>query len=99
MAFEDLYKADKEEIKEKIEKGIEQKKTEIKKSIEKVVPVPVKNMLQTDEGTYALIAAAVVVVLLTARAAGMAFKFLSKLILLISLAAAVYFSYIYFTNY
>jgi len=99
MALEDLYKTDKEEIKKKIEKGLEEKKSEIKKSLEKILPQPAKNMLQTDEGTYALIAITIVLVLLLARAAGMAFKLLSKLIFLISLAAAVYFSYVYFTNY
>ncbi|WP_457623705.1 hypothetical protein [Persephonella sp.] len=99
MAFEDLYKADKEEIKKKFEENIEEKKAEIKNSIEKVVPEPIKNMLQTEEGTYALIAISIIIVLLTARTVGMAFRLVSKIILLLSIAAAVYFSYLYFVNH
>ncbi|WP_456401569.1 hypothetical protein [Persephonella sp.] len=99
ITTDDLYQSDKEELKKKLEHGIEEKKEQIKETVGKVLPQPAKNMLQTPEGTYALIAIAVILVILLARAAGMALKLLSKLILLVAVGAAIYFSYLYFTNY
>ncbi|WP_457641483.1 hypothetical protein [Persephonella sp.] len=96
---EDLYPTTKEEFKKKLEKGLEEKKSEIKQTVEEFLPDPAKKMLQTEEGTYALIAIAIVMVLVILKAVGVAMKFFLKLVLFLSIAAAIYFSYLYFTNY
>ncbi|WP_457626674.1 hypothetical protein [Persephonella sp.] len=93
----DLYEG-KKEFKEKFEKTKEQKIHEIKQSIKKYLPPPAKNMLDTPEGTYALIAIAVAIFIIFLRIVGMTLRLVSKLILILSIIAAVYFSYLYFSN-
>ncbi|WP_457638878.1 hypothetical protein [Persephonella sp.] len=81
---------------EQLEKAKEKKLQEIKKSIQEKLPHPMDKMLDTSEGTYALIAIAVALFIVFLRLVGMTLKFFSKLVLIVSILAALYFSYLYF---
>ncbi|WP_457643214.1 hypothetical protein [Persephonella sp.] len=81
---------------EQLEKAKEKKLQEIKKSIQEKLPHPMDKMLDTPEGTYALIAIAVALFIVFLRLVGMTLKFFSKLVLIVSILAALYFSYLYF---
>ena len=93
----DLYEG-REEFKEKFEKTKEQKVQEIKESIKKYLPHPMDNMLDTPEGTYALIALAIAIFVIFLRVVGMTLRLVSKLVLIVSIIAAIYFSYLYFSG-
>ncbi|WP_456393131.1 hypothetical protein [Persephonella sp.] len=89
----DLYGGKKE-----FEKAKEKKIQEIKQSIKEYLPPPFNGMLDTPEGTYALIAMAIAIFIIFLRIVGMTLKFFSKLILILSILAALYFSYLYFSG-
>ena len=91
----DLY-GNKKEFEKKFEKAKEQKINEIKQDIKKILPEPIGKMLDTPEGTYALISIAVVIFIMFLKMIGMTLKFFLKLILFISILAAAYFLYLYF---
>ncbi len=93
----DLYEG-REKFEKQFEKAKEQKVHEIKQTLKKYLKKKKKNMLDTPEGTYALIAIAIVILILFLKVVGMTLRLVSKLILIISLLAAVYFSYLYFTG-
>ncbi|MBK3332983.1 hypothetical protein GWK41_07865 [Persephonella atlantica] len=93
----DLYEG-REEFEKKLEKTKEQKLQQVKESIKKYLPHPLDNMLDTPEGTYALIAMAVAIFILFLRLVGMTLRLVSKLLLILSIMAAIYFSYLYFTG-
>jgi len=84
--------------KKEFEKAKEEKIQEIKHSIKEHLPPPFKGMLDTPEGTYALIAMAVVIFIIFLRIVGITLKFFSKVILILALLAALYFSYLYFSG-
>jgi len=84
--------------KEKLEKAKEEKVQEIKQSIKEHLPPPFNKMLDTPEGTYALIAMAIAIFIIFLRLVGMTLKFFSKLVLIASILAALYFSYLYFSG-
>ncbi|MDQ7056885.1 MAG: hypothetical protein Q9M89_10770 [Persephonella sp.] len=93
----DLYEG-REEFKKKLEKTKEQKIHEIKESIKKYLPHPMDNMLDTPEGTYALIALAIAIFIIFLRIVGITIRLVSKLVFILSIVAAIYFSYLYFTG-
>ncbi len=93
----DLYEG-KEDFQKKFEKTKEQKLHEIKESIKKYLPHPMDNMLDTPEGTYALIAMAIAIFIIFLRVVGMTLRLVSKLVLILSIMAAIYFSYLYFSG-
>lgn len=93
----DLYEG-REEFKKKFEKAKEEKVSQIKQELKKYLPHPFDNMLDTPEGTYALIAIAVAIFIMFLRVVGMTLRFVSKLILIGSILAALYFSYLYFSG-
>ncbi len=90
--FEKLLKS-----KEELEKEFQGKDNfSIKQEIKKYLPEPMQKMLDTQEGTYALIALTIVVSLLTVKIIGVAFNFLFRVVFILALIAAMYFSYVYF---
>ncbi len=90
--FEKLLKS-----KEELEKELQGKDNfSIKQEIKKYLPEPMQKMLDTQEGTYALIALTIVVSLLTVKIIGVAFNFLFRVVFILALIAAMYFSYVYF---
>ncbi len=90
--FEKLLKS-----KEELEKELQEKDNfSIKQEIKKYLPEPMQKMLDTQEGTYALIALTIVVSLLTVKVIGVAFNFLFRVVFILALIAAIYFSYVYF---
>ena len=90
--FEKLLKS-----KEELEKEFQGKDNfSIKQEIKKYLPEPMQKMLDTQEGTYALIALTIVVSLLTVKIIGVAFNFVFRVEFILALIAAMYFSYVYF---
>ncbi len=90
--FEKLLKS-----KEELEKELQEKDNfSIKQEIKKYLPEPMQKMLDTQEGTYALIALTILVSLLTVKVIGVAFNFLFRVVFILALIAAIYFSYVYF---
>ncbi len=92
--FEELLKT-KEELEK--EKGSDQEKEfSIKQEVKKYLPEPMQKMLDTQEGTFALIAIAIVMSFIAVKVIGFAFNILFRIAFIVALIAAVYFSYVYF---
>ncbi len=91
--FEKLLKS-KEELEKELKK--DDKEFSIKQEVKKYLPDPMKKMLDTQEGTYALIAIAIVLSFITVKIVGVAFNFLFRIVFILALIAAIYFSYVYF---
>ena len=94
----DFYKGEKG-FKKSLNQFLEEKKHELKEQVKKVLPDPMDKMLDTQEGTYALIAAAIVIAIFLLKIAGMTLRFFSRLILFVSILAMLYFGYLYFVNH
>jgi hypothetical protein len=90
----DLFYSNKEELKKKFKQEESGIKTEIKQHL----PEPIQKMLDTQEGTYALIFIAVIAVILFFKMIGFAFNLFWKILLLFSIASAAFFLYSYFNG-
>ncbi len=90
----DFFYTNKEELKKKLKKEESGIKTEIKQHL----PEPIQNMLDTKEGTYALIFIAIIAVILFFKIIGFAFNLFWKILLVLSIASAAFFLYSYFSS-
>ena len=94
----DIY-GDKKHLKKAFSGFIEEKKKDFKEYVKKILPPPASKMVDTPEGSYTLIAIAIMIFILFLKFAGITLRFFSKLIFFLALIAAIYFGYLYFTNY
>ncbi len=90
--FEELLKT-KEELQKKIE---EKQDKSLKQEIKQYLPQPMQKMLDTQEGTYLLIALAIIFVFLAVKVIGFAFNLFIRIGFILAVAAALYFGYVYF---
>ncbi len=90
--FEELLKS-KEELEQKLEKTQEKS---LKEEIKEYLPQPMQKMLDTPEGTYLLIALAVIMAFVAVKVIGFAFNLLLRVGFIIAVVAAIYFGYVYF---
>ncbi|NPA52561.1 MAG: hypothetical protein GXO22_06670 [Aquificae bacterium] len=90
--FGELLKS-KEELEEKLEKTQDKS---LKQEIKKYLPEPMQEMLDTQEGTYLLIALAIILAFIAIKVVGFAFNFLLKIGFILAIIVAAYFGYVYF---
>jgi uncharacterized membrane protein len=84
------------EIEKKIEKMYKETIQDVKHKIETIAPKPVKDMLNTEEGTYFLLSVLVILIIGILRVIGGMLSFIFKVILLIATLSAVFFAMVYF---
>ncbi len=88
----DFFYTNKEEIKKKLKEEESGIKTEIKQHL----PEPIQKMLDTQEGTYALIFILIIGIIIFFKIVGFAFNLFWKILLILSIASAAFFLYSYF---
>ncbi len=83
-------------IQEKIEKMYKDTVENIKQHVENFSPQPIKDMLNTEAGTYFLISVVVILLISFLRFVGGVLNFIFKVILLIATLSAIFFALVYF---
>ncbi len=96
IKMEDFEKGIFEEIEKKIEKMYKETIQDIKHKIETVAPKPVKDMLNSEAGTYFLLSVLVILIIAFLRFVGGVLSFIFKVILLIATLSAIFFAMVYF---
>jgi len=86
------------ETPEKFKKQLEQKKKNFKQTIKQYLPEPAQKMLDSTEGTIALIAIAFVILVVLFKVVGLVFNLAFRLIFIVAVIVIIYFLYTYFTG-
>ena len=83
-------------MQEKIEKMYKDTVENIKQNVENFSPQPIKDMLNTEAGTYFLLSVVVILLISFLRFVGGVLNFIFKVILLIATLSAIFFALVYF---
>jgi len=84
-----------EHLEEKAQKIYQETIGEIKHKIENFSPEPIKDMLETETGTYFIISVVIILIIVFLRFVGGVLSFIFKVILLISTLSAIFFFVLY----
>ncbi len=97
--MEDLKKDFSKTLEEKAEKIYKKLVQDVKHKINTFAPKPVKDMLNTEEGTYFLLSILVIILIGFLRIIGGMLSFILKVILLIATLSAIFFALVYFFSH
>jgi len=86
------------ETPDKFKKQLKQKEEGIKQTIKHYLPQPAQKMLDSTEGTIALIAIAFVILVVLFKVVGIVFNLAFRIIFIVAVAVIIYFLYTYFTG-